>query len=61
MLKKIARVDAGAIIPVVLMEDPILHTARRPFCKDATCPCQADRNPRYVLTHEDRRRGGQRR
>ncbi len=27
---------------VVLMEDPIIHTAERPFCGDPTCGCCED-------------------
>jgi hypothetical protein len=29
--------------PIVIpMEDPILHTADSPFCRDETCPCHED-------------------
>jgi hypothetical protein len=27
---------------VVLMEDPLIHSAERPFCLDPDCPCKED-------------------
>ena len=29
-------------LPIVLMEDPLLHTADHPFCSDLSCPCHRD-------------------
>jgi len=29
-------------VPVVVMEDPIIHTDKNPRCHDFTCPCWAD-------------------
>ncbi len=31
-----------AAVPIVWMQDPILHTRRRPRCSDATCPCHRE-------------------
>jgi hypothetical protein len=61
MLIKVARVDAGVIIPAIPMLDPPLHRPYRPYCKDSTCPCQGDRRPRHTFTKEEARRGGQHR
>lgn len=29
-------------IPVIPLEDVLLHTSTRPFCLDSTCPCHED-------------------
>lgn len=29
-------------IPVIRMEDELLHTADKPFCCDMKCPCKGD-------------------
>ncbi len=61
MLAKIAHVNGGAIVPAIHVLDPLIHTARQPYCKDLACPCQADRKPRHRFTKEEARRGGKRR
>jgi hypothetical protein len=34
---------AGAFeVPTICCEDPIVHTALRPFCEDPDCPCHDD-------------------
>jgi hypothetical protein len=30
-------------MPVVIMEDAIIHTNEHPFCSDETCPCHTDK------------------
>ena len=31
--------DSAQVLPVVIMEDEIIHTATRLGCDDSTCPC----------------------
>ncbi len=30
------------VIPVIPMEDPLVHPAARPFCTDPKCPCHEE-------------------
>ncbi|MBA2287658.1 MAG: hypothetical protein H0W02_19455 [Ktedonobacteraceae bacterium] len=30
------------VIPVIPMEDPLVHTAAHPFCTDPCCPCHEE-------------------
>lgn len=30
------------VIPVIPMEDPLVHSETHPFCADPTCPCHDD-------------------
>ena len=34
--------EEGLPIPVIWMEDAIIHTDERPYCTDQTCPCHYD-------------------
>ncbi|MBA2284221.1 MAG: hypothetical protein H0W02_01930 [Ktedonobacteraceae bacterium] len=34
--------DESTVIPVIPMEDPLVHSETHPFCSDPTCPCHDD-------------------
>ncbi len=34
--------DEVVYIPVILMEDEIIHTTEYPYCDDLDCPCKDD-------------------
>lgn len=39
-------------VPVVLMEDPIIHTDEHPYCDDRLCPCH-DEEMEVPFTDEE--------
>jgi hypothetical protein len=39
---QIATITDGRVVPIVLMEDPIIHDTNHPFCADPECECHED-------------------
>ncbi len=40
------------VIPIIPMEDPLVHTSSRPFCADMRCPCHEDWDNRKALNDQ---------
>jgi hypothetical protein len=48
--------DDSTLVPVIPMEDPLVHTITHPFCRDPLCRCHDDQ-ARIALVHEQVQQG----
>jgi hypothetical protein len=48
--------DISTVVPVIPMEDSLVHTATHPFCDDPRCPCHDDQGS-ISTVHEQVQQG----